>query len=231
MNVKSMPMVLVAIATFMLALGSTAAAQPYTLEICRDPAEGGAYHVDPEQESYMEGAVITVAAVPFPGFRFVGWEGDYVVADSELAFPITADTTLTAVFEAAAEVTTEFEVLVTSEPQEAGWVTREPADVTYGPGDVITLTAIAADGYVFAGWTGDAPESAALAQPELQLTVNGDLEITANFEAAAGVLPDDGGDLDEPVPATRAQGSSICGMLGMFFWPMTILCLAAIRRR
>ena len=231
MNVKNMPMVLVTIAAILVPLGSTAVAQPYTLEISRDPAAAGAYHVDPEQESYAEGTVITVTAAPFPGFRFVGWEGDYVVADSELTFPITADTSLTAVFEAAAEVTTGFEVLVTSEPQGAGWVTREPADVAYNPGEVVTLAAVAADGYVFAGWAGDVPESAALAQPELQLTVDEDLEITANFETAANVLPDDGGGTDEPVPATRAQGSSICGVLGVLFWPMTILCLAAIRRR
>jgi len=227
MNVKSIPAALVTVATCLFLFCPTAAAQPYTLEISRDPEDGGAYHVEPDQETYAADTMITVTAIAFPGYQFVGWEGNITASADQLVFPIAANTSLTAMFEAAAEVTAEFHIVVVSEPQETGYVTLEPGQTTYSTDDEVTLTAIPLDGYVFASWSGDVPDDADLEQAELQLIVDDDLEITANFEAAAGVSTSSNGDVNN----TTSQGSGICGALGLLFWPATILGLAAIRRR
>lgn len=227
MKVKSIPTVPTLTAVFLLSFCLTAVAQPYTLEISRDPEEGGAYHVEPDQESYAADTMITVTAVAFPGYQFVGWDGNISASAAQLIFPITANTSLTAMFEAAAEVVTEYQVLVVSDPQEAGYVTLDPGRTGYSPGEEITLTATPEDGYVFANWSGDVPDEADLDDPELQLTVNDDLEITANFDAAADLAsPSDGS-----TGTTASPRSGLCGTLGMVFWPMTLLGLAAIRRR
>ena len=223
MNIKSIPSVLVSLALFLFPFCTTAAAQTYALEISREPADSGVYHVEPDQDSYAPATRVTVSAGPFPGFEFVGWEGDISTAGSELTFVMTADTSLTAVFQAVGEATAEFELLVVSDPQGAGWVTRDPARAAYTPDDEVTLTAVPATGYAFAGWIGDVPDDANLNRLQLVVSVNDDRDITAHFEAAATVDPGDG--------AGGTQGSAGCGMLGMLFWPMTALGLAAIRRR
>ena len=223
MNVKSIPVVLVSVALFVFPLCAIAAAQPYTLGISREPADGGAYHVEPDQDTYAAGTRVMVSAAPFPGFEFVGWEGDISTTGSELTFAMTADTALTAVFRVTADATAEFEVLVVSDPQNAGWVALDPARVAYTPGDEVTLTAVPANGYVFAAWSGDLPDETNLNQLQLEVTVNDDLDITAHFEAAATIDPGE--------VAGGTQGSAGCGALGMLFWPMTFLGLAAVCRR
>ena len=227
MNVKGILAALIIVAITLPPFGATAAAQSYTLEVSRDPSDGGAYHVEPDQETYEPGTVVTVYALPFPGFEFVGWEGDIAASESELTFAMTADTSLTAVFEVASEVVTEFQLFVVSEPQSAGWVTTEPAKVAYSPDDEVVLTAIPAEGHVFAEWSGDVPDETDLTQPQLQLVVDDNMEITANFEVAATVAG------DEPTDTTSGsnQLGAACGALGVLFWPMMMLGLTAIRRR
>lgn len=225
MNFKSIQTALVVGLFLLPALGTRAAAQPYTLEISREPPDGGAYHVEPDEETYASGTLVTVYAVPFDGFTFVGWEGGISASESQLTFEMTADTSLTAMFEAMAEVSTEYYLEVVSEPQDAGWVARDLAKSAYDPDDEVTLTAIPADGFVFAGWSGDVPEEADLSQAELHLLMNGDLDIIAGFEAAQEV------NNDGTTVTPAANRSVACGALGMLFWPMTILGLAAVRRR
>ena len=221
MSHKSIPVVLTLTTLLIAAIATPVHAQPYTLEVSRDPVDGGAYHVEPDQESYDADTILTITAVAFPGFKFVGWEGDIAIEDAELSFPITADTSLTAVFEAATEVDTEFELTVVADPQETGFVSLDPAALAYEPGEQVTITAISASGYVFAGWTGDLPEDADADAAELVVVMNDDLELTASFAVAAEV----------ETQAEGAGNATGCGVLGMVFWPLSVLGLVAIRRR
>ena len=222
-------MTAITIATVLYVFSGSAAAQTYTLEVSCEPIEGGAYHIDPVQDTYAEGTSITVAVGAKPGFAFIGWEGSISTTDSVMTFEITADTCLTAVFEESDAEPTEFLVLVVSEPQEGGYVTRDVPKVAYEPGEDVTLSAIPATGYVFAYWSGDVPEGAELTSPQLQLSVDQDLEITSNFDAAANVLPDDGTGSSS---GSNGSGSlAPCGALGILFWPLTILGMVIARRR
>jgi hypothetical protein len=205
---------------FLFVLTGTVAAQPYTLNIARDPVEGGTYQVDATADVYVQGTVITVYAVPLAGYRFVGWEGDIAASESPLIFEITADTSLTAVFEAFPEADTEFAVQTAVEPPDVGYVMLDPVQETYGLGEAVTLYAVPTAGYVFSGWTGDVPAGADPHNAELPLILSKDVNITAAFEIAAEVTPD----------ATTSAGKA-CGAAGMLFWPLTAAGLVALRRR
>jgi len=64
----------------------------------------------------------------------------------------------------------------------SGSVTREPSQATYRYGDVVTLTANAAPGWSFAGWSGGVSGSA----NPVTLTVTGDTAVTATFTQTNG---------------------------------------------
>jgi hypothetical protein len=221
MTIKSILLVS-ALAVGLVCPVTSLATDYFAVTIDREPPDAGAYHVIPAMEAFPSGTRVEVQAVAFPGYRFVRWEGDIAATESALSFEVTADTSLTAVFEWVGVETAAYEVRVVAEPQVGGSITRDPVKASYLPGDVVTFTAIAAEGYVFAGWTGDVPEEAEVASAELSLTVDDDLELTAVFEVAAGVTPDT---LENPLRGTA------CGALGMLFWPMTLLGLVALRRR
>lgn len=70
-----------------------------------------------------------------------------------------------------------FKLTITTTGNGSGTVTKSPDKVSYDNGDVVTLTAIAAAGSQFNGWSGDA--SGALATTII--TMNGNKNVEANF--------------------------------------------------
>ncbi|MFP6854410.1 MAG: hypothetical protein VB980_01400, partial [Opitutales bacterium] len=67
-----------------------------------------------------------------------------------------------------------YEVTARISPSEGGSVS---GTTFYAEGTTASLVAVAADGFEFIGWSGDADSSS----PSLVLTVNSDLQVTANF--------------------------------------------------
>lgn len=69
-----------------------------TIEINEDTigVDGQAY---PWDGVYFTNIPLSVTAVPKPGYRFVGWEGDETGTDASLQFMMNGDVTLKAVFE------------------------------------------------------------------------------------------------------------------------------------
>ncbi|MCP4592772.1 MAG: hypothetical protein GY842_18720 [bacterium] len=220
MNLNRTLHLLAALALVLSPLSTDVWAQPYTLEITVEPDGGGAYHVDPDQETYDQGTAVSIYAVALPGYEFVGWQGDITAQESVLLLPIVANTSLTAVFQVDPDDVEQFQLSVYSEPQESGYVTRDPAGSLYGADAEVTLQAYAAEGFVFAGWSGELPDGADANEESLAVVMNSDTVIYANFEAASTVSSG----------ADGANGSGVCGATGMVFWPMTLLGLIAIRR-
>jgi len=68
-------------------------------------------------------------------------------------------------------------VVTAANPPEGGTVSRNPDQEEYAPGTTVNLTAAAAAGYKFTGWSGDATGG----KNRLKITVDGDKMITANF--------------------------------------------------
>ncbi|WP_342039365.1 InlB B-repeat-containing protein [Pontibacter indicus] len=136
--------------------------------ITQDPA--------PDQTGkYREGTMVTLTAEPASGYRFTGWAGDVTGVELTTTITMDADKHASATFELI--LPTMYKLTLTQ--PENGSISLEPSADTYEAGSVVTLTATAASGFRFAGWTGDASGTA----NPLQLTMNADKAVSATFEA------------------------------------------------
>ncbi len=76
----------------------------------------------------------------------------------------------------------QYTLEVTVDPTSSGLVSAYPDATEYEEGEVVTLTATAADGYQFAGWSGDVTAS----ESTLTIVMTDDTALTATFEEATG---------------------------------------------
>jgi len=74
--------------------------------------------------------------------------------------------------------TVTYTVTAAANPNEGGYVARNPNQTNYAPGTVVSLTAIPSDGYRFIGWSG----ASTSAKPKLKIPIDRDLTLTANFQ-------------------------------------------------
>ena len=124
--------------------------------------------------TYAEGATATLTATANAGYEFVCW---VIGADTLTANPVeitvAADVVVEAVF--AAIPVLQYTVSVEINDTTMGYV--EGAGV-YNEGEVVTLTAVANEGYAFSYWT-VAEET--LTDNPLAVTVDGDITLIATF--------------------------------------------------
>lgn len=102
----------------------------------------------PSLLEYPLGATVNLTAVPAGGWQFVRWEGN--IADPDLAstsITLNQNESITAFFE-------EDLYVLTVEIVGSGNVERDPDAVSYAPGTLVTLTALAGNGYRFDHWDG-----------------------------------------------------------------------------
>ncbi len=141
--------------------------------------EGNAV-VDPPQTTFMDGSLVTVTAIPADGWAFVGWAGALSGDINPAALVMEGtDKTLTAIFQPLWHFT--------ASAGTGGTVTWTPQQASYLDGSVITVTAVASDGFVFSGWSGWTNSSA----NPLVLRLSSDAHIQANFFAPATVTLSD----------------------------------------
>ena len=163
---------------------------------------GGSVSTPSEGTStYYDGMVVTLAATPDDGYRFVNWAGDVDtianVGKAETTITMQRDYSIIANFAAQRELT----VVSTS-----GGAVIEPGEGTfvYGEGAVVNLVAEPEEGYRFVNWSGDVETIADTNAASTTVNMGGDYSITASFEAGA--------DDEPPVPtgcfiATAAYGT------------------------
>ena len=136
-------------------------------------------------------SVVTLTAVAAEHYHFVEWSTGDTTATINVT--VVSDTTLTALF-----AIDQHTVSAIATPAEAGSVEGVPTEaVDYG--SIVSLTAVAAEGYHFVEWsTGETTET-------IEVTVEGDTTLTATFAinqyiVAAVVTPDASGSVSG-VPA------------------------------
>ncbi len=202
-----------------LLMASSAWAQS-SVSLDVEPADGGYVAQFPGADELVDGGEVTVTATPADGYEFVGWEGDIETTASSFTFILSGDTALTAVFQpVVADVTYLLTAYV--EPSGAGTIVRDPALFEYPEGAEVTLTAYADEGFVFAGWTGDLPAGTDASDPVLVVTMDGDVDIRANY--SAGLRTDD------ETPGTAACGATGFASLGLLFGMMMMMKLGRSR--
>ena len=143
----------------------------YDLTIIADPAEGGTTTPTVGVHPYLEGTQVVVIADPAAGYVFDSWSGDCSGSGS-CSVTMNGDKTVTANFAAIT-----YDLTVNVDPAEGGTTVPAVGVHPYEIGTPVSVTAEAADHYLFVEWTGDCTGSGACS-----LTMDGDKEVTAVFE-------------------------------------------------
>ena len=132
--------------------------------------------------TYDEGTMVNLVAQPDEGYHFVNWTGDVgTIADVEdvsTTITMSGDYSITANF---AEIpVVQYQLAINS--TEGGLVTIPGEGVfLYNEGTVVSLVAVADEGYHFLEWTGNVSTIADVYADNTTITVNGDYVSTAVF--------------------------------------------------
>jgi len=164
--------------------GAPTSANMYTLATSVSPASSGTITVDPVMDTYKEGREVTLTAVPGFGYGFTEWQegGETIGTDADITVTMNSNRNITAVFEpvnvytVTTKVTNDLDMAL-------GSVTLTPNDHAgkYEEGTSITATANESKILKFAGWT-DENENSQVTTATRSLTVNGDMQLVANYE-------------------------------------------------
>ena len=158
------------------------AERQYRLTASASPSDGGTVIAEPAQTMYPHGTVVSLRAVAAPGYAHVGWQGVAGAGtENPLVVTMTEDWQVTALFERR-----QFYVDASPWPPYAGSVTRSPSQELYDTGQTVTLTATAAAGWTFAGWSGSGLDTSGGAITVI--TVTGNVTAQARFVRTPGEL-------------------------------------------
>ena len=133
---------------------------------------------NPAGNVHNAGTLVTLTAIPDPGYEFSGWSGDLTGASNPASITLDANKIITASF---TEIPPE-EYTLTINAGSNGNVTLNPAGGTYPAGTMVELTATANAGFLFNGWSGDASGNS----NPLTITMDGDKTINAGFNHGPG---------------------------------------------
>ena len=130
----------------------------------------GLITMEPAQQKYNLGDLVTVTAMADPGWFFTGWSGDLSGMDNPEVITVDSDKAFTAAF--AQE---QYTLSVNVEGE--GDVAKDPDEPAYHYGNVVSLTATGEPGWSFARWSGDLSGAN---NPET-ITMDEDKDVTATF--------------------------------------------------
>ena len=151
-----------------------------TLILAEGVGTGGTITVDPVQPTYLYGDEVTITVTPEAGWTFTGWaESSVGVSGNELVTNLTMSQDVVAI---ARLVQNQYDLAIdlvhNGEPGAIGGaVLKTPDQATYGHGQVVSVTAQVAQGWLFTGWAGDLAGD----DPEQSLTMTADKAVTATF--------------------------------------------------
>ncbi len=151
----------------------------YSLTLLPDP--NGTIERTPVRELYGQNEQVTLTAVPAMGYVFAGWGNDLVGSNNPMAFNMTKNMTVSAIFVEAPL----YNVNVTTNGP--GSVVVDPPGAQFHAGTTVNLTATPSEGYIFAGWSGDVTSNV----NPYSLLVDSDKNIVANFAEDLPIVSDD----------------------------------------
>ena len=180
---------------------------------------------DPGVLQVESGTSVTLAAVPAAGSSFAGWSGMCEDQGASCTLTIEEDVEVTATFTLDPVVVTRTLSVDVDGDGTGRVISDDPDDIdtdagnftaTFEVGTPVTLTADAADGSVFIGWSGDADctgtepcivildeDTTVTATFDLLFTL--DVDVARGGDAADGFVTSDQGDIDTSLGSTSAE--------------------------
>ncbi len=156
---------------------SSNATNSYNITLVANPSEGGTLS---GAGTYEEGQQATLSASTSEGYQFVNWteNGSVVSTQTNYSFTVTANRTLTANFSA-----TTHTITLNASPVEGGVLSGSGS---YDFGHTATVSATAAEGYIFLNWTENG--SVVSNNASFSFTVSGNRTLTAHFTLNAHTI-------------------------------------------
>lgn len=151
----------------------------HTLTVTRSGRGSGSVTLSPVAATpsgglYAANTNVTLTATPSPTSIFSGWSGDCAGTSPTCVVRLSADRVVNAAFD------TTYAIAVAMAGGGSGTVAVSPPGPRYAPGTAVTLTATAAAGSTFSGWSGACSGSAATCA----LTMDSNKAVTATFVPA-----------------------------------------------
>ena len=145
----------------------------FAVILSSSPVAGGATS---GSGSFNAGSTVIVTATPNKGYTFTDWteNGNVVSTSSSYQFALNANRTLVANFKALG--TSQFAVILSSNPVIGGTTNGSGA---YNTGASVTVTATPNTGYVFVNWTNQG--AIASTSPSYKFALNATTTLVANF--------------------------------------------------
>ena len=142
------------------------------------PSVGGDVSREPDKTTYPDGEDVTLTATAADGYEFANWSGASTAATPTVTITMDGDKELTAKFKRK-----EYTLTIDVYPPASGDVSRSPVPNSAGKyehGQMVTVTARAAEGYIFNYWSGAETGN----KNPVTITMNGDKILIANFAKA-----------------------------------------------
>ena len=154
----------------------------YTLTLTQP--EHGSLSATPAGGTHVSGTAVTVTATPADGYRLTAWGGDCAgtATDASCTLTMIGNKTVSATFGKRAATYT-----LTLTAPEHGSLSASPSGASHAAGTVVTVTAIADDGYRLAAWGGACAGTATDAS--CTLTMNAHKTVSATFGTRAASRP------------------------------------------
>lgn len=172
---------------------TTSAAPTFALTVSRNGTGSGTVSSNPAgincgatcSASFTQGATVTLTAIPASGTVFAGWSGGGCSGTGTCTVTMNAAQSVTATFNTAPAST--FNLTVNKAGSGNGTVTSNPTGINCGAtcsaafnaGASVTLSAAAASGSAFVGWSG-----ACTGTGTCTVTMNAAQTVTATFDTA-----------------------------------------------
>jgi uncharacterized repeat protein (TIGR02543 family) len=156
---------------------------PVTLSLTTAGTGSGSVSKSPDQQAYAANSQVALTATPSVSSDFTGWSGDASGSTNPLTITMNANKSITANFalKTFQLTVTKTEDLVGGFNSGLSSVTSSPspnAGTNYTYNTTVTLTAVPAQGWDFAGWTGNATGP----QNPTTVTMTATRSVTANFK-------------------------------------------------
>jgi len=131
----------------------------YTLSVASAPANGGEVTLTPNRTNFAADEQVALSATAMDGYMFIGWAGASTSASATIDVRMDSNKPLVAIFNPTNTAGATTHTLVTTAfPEHSGTVFVNSAastgTTTHDNGAEITVSAKAAQGYVFSGWSG-----------------------------------------------------------------------------